>query len=201
MNLVAKWPPAPALVSPQPAHVWVSLSDTDGTCTLGHGQGQGQGLCWLEDLCSIKSVGYTITHPMVGKKGQSVSWGGQTRFCDLLLADTSWSMGLCDCPLTHGTATPPQAAEPSGTSKWEWVTAACSSFCRSMGASMGGEAGLGSDKDLVPGRRGISCGFGGERTLPAVPGWGKEKGACSSSKEQRPRSGLFVFQRGHISKM
>lgn len=66
---------------------------------------------------------------------------------------------------------------------------------------MGGEAGLGSDKDLVPGRRGISCGFGGERTLSAVPGWGKEKGACSSSKEQRPRSGLFVFQRGHISKM
>lgn len=71
MNLVAKLPLAPALVPPQPAHVWVSLSDTDGTCTLGHGQRRG--LCWLEDLCSIKSVGYTITHPMVGKKGQSVS--------------------------------------------------------------------------------------------------------------------------------
>lgn len=26
MNLVAEWPPAPALVSPQPAHTWVSLS-------------------------------------------------------------------------------------------------------------------------------------------------------------------------------
>lgn len=30
---------------------------------------------------------------------------------------------------------------------------------------MGGETGLGSDKDLVPGRRGISCGFGGQRQL------------------------------------
>lgn len=98
MNLAAEWPPAPALVSPQPAHVWVSLSDVDGTCTLGHGQGQG--LCWLEDLCSIKSVGYTITCPTVGKMGQSVSWRGQRRFCDLLLADTSWSMG-CVAALSH----------------------------------------------------------------------------------------------------
>lgn len=161
MNLVAEWPPAPALVSPQPAHIWVSLSDTDRTCTLGHGQGQG--LCWLEDPCSIKSMRYTITHPVVGKKGQSVSWVIRGR--DVLLADTSWSMGRCGCPLTHGTAIPPRAAEPTGRSRWEEMTAACFSFWSSMGASMGGEAGLGSDKDLVPGRRGISCGFEEERQL------------------------------------
>lgn len=82
------------------------------------------------------------------------------------------------------------------------MTAACSSFWGPMGASVGGEAGLGSDKDLVPGRRGISCEFvGGKTTVPAVPGWDEEEGSCSSSKEQRHKSGLFAFQRGHIRKM
>lgn len=120
MNLVAEWPPAPALVSPQPAHVWVSLSDMHGLGPAPWDMGKGEVLlCWLEDLCSIKSVGYTMTCPVLGKKGQSVSWGGQRRLWDLLLADTSWSMGLCGCPLTHGTAVPPRAAEPTGSSKWE----------------------------------------------------------------------------------
>lgn len=43
--------------------------------------------------------------------------------------------------------------------------------------------------------------WGTKTTFPAVPGWSEEKGACCSSKEQRPRSGLLGFQRGCISKM
>lgn len=36
--------------------------------------------------------------------------------------------------------------------------------------------------------------------LLAVPGQGKKRSTHFSSKEQRPRSGLFFFQSGHTSK-
>ena len=64
----------------------------------------------------------------------------------------------------------------------------------------GGEAGLESDRGSVPGRGGIYSGWGEKTALPAVPGRDKEQSTHSSSKEQRPRNGIFFFQSGRTSK-
>lgn len=191
MNLVAEWPPAPALVSPQPPHIWVSLSDMDRICTLGH----RQGLCLLEDLCSIKRRG---TPQPILWWGRRVSLSpGVIRGCDLLLADTLGPWGCVAAPHTQP-CNPTMGCRAHRELQVGGDDCCLLQLLEIHGASMGGEAGWGSDKDLVPGRRGISCRFGGERQLSQQCLAGVRRRVPAPPAKSR---GLFVFQRGCISKM
>lgn len=68
---MAKGPPAPSLMFPQPVHIWVSLSGMDelGPAPLEMGNGDVStllsGARWLHQESSV----HHEMHPVVGKKG------------------------------------------------------------------------------------------------------------------------------------
>lgn len=166
MNLVAEWPPAPALVSPQPAHVCVSLSDTDGPGPAPWDMGKGE--------VSTLLAGGSVQHQERGVHREMSCAGEEGSVCLL-----GWSEEVMGSPagrhlLVHGAVWLPshtRHCNPTTGCRAHWELQGGVDDCCLLqllgihGPSMGGEEGLGSDKGLVPGRKGTSCGFCGEREL------------------------------------